>query len=218
MLPRRIRWMAGLCAFISALTMWGATTDFLTALQLSAVREELGKATATDFIGVIALELRRAELAAWSDMRGVRIFIAFALSVTAGLAFAASLRILLPMGLRREGMRGLLTRALLWTAGARVVTGAADAGAKRYAGEALVKSYHSLPNREAGLAALPEWMRASFADPESLSVMPAAQVASAAVFTLVVTALFIMFWRYFGRDDVKQALTAADDTPPPSKL
>ena len=37
MLPRRLRWMAGTCALISAMTMWGATTDLFTGVRLAAV-------------------------------------------------------------------------------------------------------------------------------------------------------------------------------------
>lgn len=212
--------MAGLCAFVCALTMWGATTDFLTALQLADVREELGKAVGKDYMEALRLQLGRAQLAAWSDMRKVRIIVALVLSVTAGLSFAAALRILLPMGLRREGMRALLTRALLWTAGARVIAGAADTGAARYAAESLKKGRGAVPGREQWLEAVPAHARQSYEDGLnwSLDHLPAMLVATSATYTLIVTALIVMLWRYFCRDEVKQTLMAADDTPPASRL
>ena len=210
--------MAGLCALISALTMWGATTDLLAAARLSSVRSEVEQTTARDFMQEMTRHMALAQLSAWSDARSARLLISFLLSGAAGLAFAASLRILWPFGLRREGMRSLLTRALIWTAAVRTIAGAAEAGAMRYAGESLKKHHETLPGREQWLASMPEADRQELDAVVSLIIdrAPTAMFSFAVVYTLIVAGLFVMFWRYFGREDVKKTLVAADDTPPPA--
>ena len=147
---------------------------------------------------VLAEQLRASQVLALEQMREPRMVVLFALALACSLAFVASMRLLRPAGLPREGVRRILVWALVAAAALRTIDGAQAAVVYRSAAEVLRR----------GLTLPPSLSGASAEEVRGL-VAPTA-FAVAILQTALVVGPFLLLSQYFRSARVKQWVAHSD--------
>ncbi|WP_426753639.1 hypothetical protein [Myxococcus sp. Y35] len=201
-LPGGIRFAAMVGMVFSAFTGWSA---LLEAFRMSRFFEsrslamEQAESTLNGPMLELYQRLTETYFSAMEPQHEPRIVLMAMLTVTCAFVFVASGRLLRPYGLRRDGMRRVLSRAAILTAVLRTIDGAQLAAVARRVGTTLAASLDLVPD-------LPPEPSAA----EVGQYLPSFFAGGSILFTLLVAGTFAILGQYFRSESVREAVAVRD--------
>ena len=199
-LPRRMRWAAVACVFLTGLCGLMAAWEGFSLLRFAELKQAAPTLTlAPDpALAPIIEQLRASQLVALEQMREPRLVVLFALAMACSLSFVASARLLRPAGLPREGVRRILVWALVGAAALRTIDGAQYAVVARSAAE-VIRRGMTVPKGYSAAAA------------EQLRALTASTARGVFLLqTAVMVGALILLSQYFRSSGVKEWVARAD--------